>query len=56
MLVVYCLKDENLLARPYGLPALIAAACTAALQRWKSSSLLSILAGTGAYMLLIRLL
>ncbi len=56
MLVVYCLKDENLLARPYGLPALIAAACTAALQRWKRSSLLSILAGTGAYMLLIRLL
>ena len=56
MLVVYCLKDETPLAPPYGLPALLAGACVVLLQRWKRNSLLSILSGTGLYMLLIRLL
>ena len=56
MLVIYCLKDEALTVPPYGVPALLAGVCVVLLQRWKRSSLLSILCGTGLYMLLIRLL
>lgn len=54
MLVVYCLKDISLTAAPFGLPELISAAVVAALQLWKRNSLLSILAGTLLYMLLIQ--
>ena len=54
MLVIYCLKDITLTAMPYGIPELIAAACTVLMQVWKRSSLLSILAGTAVYMILIQ--
>lgn len=54
MLVVYCLKDVSLTAAPFGLPEGISAAVVAALQLWKRNSLLSILAGTLLYMLLIQ--
>ena len=54
MLVIYCLKDISPAVRPYGLPELIAAAIVVALQAWKRSSLLSILAGTAVYMALIQ--
>ncbi|MBR1496135.1 MAG: AzlD domain-containing protein [Oscillospiraceae bacterium] len=56
MLVVYCLKDVRPAHAPYGLPELAAAVCVAGLQIWKRNSLLSILAGTAVYMLLIRCL
>ncbi len=56
MLVVYCLKDISFKASPFGLPELISAACVIGLQAWKRNSLLSILAGTMIYMLLIRML
>ena len=55
MLVVYCLKDVSLFARPFGLPELIAVAGVAAVQAWKRNSLVSILTGTVLYMVLIRL-
>ncbi len=55
MLVVYCLKDISFKASPFGLPELTAAACVIGLQAWKRNSLLSILAGTMIYMLLIRM-
>ena len=55
MLVVYCLKDVSLFARPFGLPELIAVAGVAAVQAWKRNSLISILTGTVLYMVLIRL-
>ena len=54
MLVVYCLKDTDLTARPYGLPELIAAASVVALQARFRNSLVSILSGTVIYMVLIR--
>ena len=54
MLVVYCLKDITLAARPFGIPELIAVACTVAAQVWKRNSLLSILAGTVIYMVLVQ--
>ena len=54
MLVVYCMKDLNFSAAPYGLPELIAALCVVGLQLWKRSSIVSILGGTAIYMLLVH--
>ena len=56
MLVVYCLKDVSLATVPHGLPELIAAAATVALQCWRRNSLVSILGGTAAYMVLVHIL
>jgi len=56
MLVVYCLKDTRFAAPPHGVPELAAAAVTVALQCWKRSSLVSILGGTAAYMVLVQVL
>ena len=56
MLVIYCLKDITPAVYPFGIPELIAAACTAGLQAWRRNSLVSILAGTVVYMVLIRVL
>ena len=55
MLVIYCLKDTNLLSAPYGAPELIAGLLVAGLQAWKRNILLSILAGTAVYMLLTQM-
>ncbi len=55
MLVVYCLREVAWASAPFGLPELLATACVVALQAWRRNSLLSILVGTLAYMLLIRL-
>ncbi len=54
MLVVYCLKDVRLAAAPHGLPELLAAASVAGLQAWRHNALLSILAGTAVYMILVQ--
>ena len=54
MLVIYCFKDVSFAASPYGLPELIAAACVVVLHVWKRNSLISILGGTGIYMLLVQ--
>ncbi len=55
MLVVYCLKDVTLNAAPFGLYELAASACVVLLQIWKRNALVSILAGTVVYMLLLQL-
>ena len=54
MLVVYCLKDTPVLEAPHGLPELIASLIVIGLQLWKHNSLLSILSGTYAYMLMVQ--
>ncbi len=54
MLVIYCLKDVAVLARPFGIPEMIAAASVVLMQVWKRSSLVSILTGTVIYMVLIQ--
>ena len=56
MLVIYCLKDVNISAAPFGFPELLAVVCVAGVQAWKRNSILSILTGTAAYMALIRLI
>ena len=55
MLVVYCLKDIKPLSAPFGAPELIAGLLVVGLHAWKRNILLSILAGTAAYMLLTQL-
>lgn len=55
MLVIYCLKDVNITAAPHGIPELIAALTLIVLQAWRRNSLLSILAGTIVYMILIQI-
>lgn len=55
MLVVYCLKDVDLTAAPFGIPEAIGCAVVALLHVWKRNTLLSIGAGTVCYMLLVQL-
>jgi branched-subunit amino acid transport protein AzlD len=55
MLVVYCLKDGSFTSSAGWVPALCAAAATAALHVWKRQTILSIAGGTALYMLLLRL-
>jgi len=54
MLVVYCLKNTDLLGPSHGLPELIAIVLTILLHLWKRQMLLSIAAGTVCYMLLVQ--
>lgn len=55
MLVVYCLKHAFFLPEFSWLPEAISVAAVVALHKWKHNTLLSILAGTVCYMILIRL-
>ena len=56
MLVVYCLRETSLAAAPFGIPEAAGALAVIGLHVWKRNTLLSILAGTIVYMILIRLL
>ena len=55
MLVIYCLRDITLSVHPFGIPELIAVVCVAGVQVWKRNSLISILAGTLIYMILVQM-
>ena len=55
MLVVYCFRNTSIAESPHGIPELIAAAIVAGLYVWKKNFLISIAAGTVAYMLLVQL-
>ena len=54
MLVVYCLKNVSLAAGSHGIPEALAVFLVAVLHKWKHNMLLSILGGTGAYMVLVQ--
>lgn len=54
MLVVYCLKDVDITAAPFGIPEAIGCIAVALLHVWKRNTLLSIGAGTVCYMLLVQ--
>ena len=55
MLVVYCLKNVDILTGSHGLPELIAIVIVVVLHLWQRKMLLSIAGGTIAYMLLVQL-
>ena len=55
MLVIYSLKDVNVLAGSHGIPELLAVLLVIVLHKWKRQMLLSIAGGTVFYMLLLQL-
>lgn len=55
LLVVYSLKDVNVLSGARGLPELVSIAVVVWLHVWKKNMFLSIAAGTILYMVLIRI-
>lgn len=55
MLVVYCLKNVNVLSGSHGLPEGLAILLVVMLHLWKRNMLLSIGGGTVCYMLLVQL-
>ena len=56
MLVVYCLKSISFRSSSGFLPELISVAMVCTLHIWKRNTLLSIIAGTLCYMLLVQVL
>lgn len=55
MLVVYCLRETQLFAYPYGLPELIACLAVIGLHAWRRNVLLSVGTGTVLYMVLVQM-
>ena len=55
LLVVYCLRNVDLLSGSHGIPELISILLVIALHVWKRQMLLSIAGGTVCYMLLVQL-
>lgn len=55
LLVVYCLRNVNILSGSRGLPEFLAMAVILVLHLWKKNTLLSIGCGTAAYMVLVQL-
>ena len=55
-LLVYCLKDTQVTAAPFGIPAVLALACTLALHLWRGNAMISIFGSTAVYMILDYLL
>ena len=54
LLVIYCLKNVDLMQGSHGIPELLSLAAVAALHLWKRQMLLSIAGGTVFYMLLVQ--
>ena len=54
MLVVYCLKNVDVITGAHGVPELIAIGIVTILHLWKRNMLLSIGGGTVCYMLLVQ--
>ncbi len=55
LLVVYCLRNVNVLTETHGLPEAISVAVVVGLHLWKKQMLLSIAGGTVCYMLLVQM-
>ncbi len=56
MLVIYCLREVDFTAAPYGIPELIASLVVVLMQIWRRNSVLSILTGTAVYMVMIQMI
>jgi branched-subunit amino acid transport protein AzlD len=55
MLVVYCLRNISFTGSTHGIPEILALLTVVILHKWKHNTLLSIVAGTAVYMLLIQM-
>lgn len=56
MLVVYCYKNVDFATGNHGLPDFIAGAVVLGLHFWKRNMFLSMIAGTGLYMVLVEII
>ncbi len=54
MLVIYCLRNINLVAFPFGIPEMIGIISVAGLHIWKRNNLASIIGGTAVYMIAVQ--
>ena len=54
MLVVYCLKNVSFVSGSYGISEMIGLMVTTAIHLWKRNMMLSMVAGTAIYMLLVQ--
>lgn len=54
MLVVFCLKNTSVTSFPHGIPELISVTLVVVLHIWKRNTLISIIAGTLCYILLVN--
>lgn len=54
MLVVYCLKGTSFTGPTHGIPEIVSVAAVILLHIWKRNTLVSIVAGTACYMLLLN--
>lgn len=55
VLVIYCLRNTDFGASPFGLPEIVSCVLAAILQFVRNNMYLSIIAGTFCYMILIRI-
>lgn len=56
MLVIYCLRDISFTTAPFGVRELLASLVVVLVQIFRRNSILSILAGTISYMILLQLI
>jgi len=56
MLVIYSLRHLSLVNFPFGIPEFLGVLIVFALHQWKRNTLLSIIGGTVAYMLMVQLI
>lgn len=54
MLIIYCLKNVNITAYPFGLPELAGIISVVFLHLWKRNNLISIIGGTVIYMIIVQ--
>lgn len=54
LVLVYSLKDTQVLTFPYGIPEVLGVLVVILIHRWRRNTLLSVAAGTITYMLLIQ--
>jgi branched-subunit amino acid transport protein AzlD len=54
LLIVYCLKDVQIMAAPHALPEIVAMAVVVLSYLWKRNSILSVVIGTVLYMLMVQ--
>lgn len=55
LLVIYCLKNINIVTGSHGIPELLSIGAVVALHLWKRQMLLSIAGGTVMYMILVQM-
>lgn len=55
LLVIYCLKNINIVTGSHGIPELLSSGAVVALHLWKRQMLLSIAGGTVMYMILVQM-